>query len=248
MGVSTVEAHLSHVYRKLGIRSRAGLAVGLDQGRRLMTTAVIGREQELDAIEAFLAEAELGPRALVLSGEPGIGKTVLWEAGSSTRAAGSAPPRARSVEAEASLSFAALSDLLGDVLDDVAPRSRRRGGMRSRSPCCSRSRARRRPNPRAIGLALLDVLRALAEHGPVLVALDDLQWLDPSSAGVLQIAFRRLRDEPVGLLATVRRAPEMASAGRARALVPERAADPLVLGPLTLAALHRLLEERLGSI
>ena len=58
------------------------------------------------------------------------------------------------------------------------------------------------PDPHAIGLAVLDILRVLAEQGSVLVALDDVQWLDPASAGVLQIALRRLRDEPIGLLAT----------------------------------------------
>ena len=81
----------------------------------------------------------------------------------------------------------------------------------------------------------------------MLVALDDLQWLDPASAGVLQIALRRLRDEPVGLLATLRTAPEL---GRARSSSSARSRterlERLSLGPLSLAALHRLLEERLG--
>src|SRR5207342_3968244 len=65
------------------------------------------------------------------------------------------------------------------------------------------------PDQHAIGLAVLDVLRALAERSPVLVALDDLQWLDPASAGVIQIALRRLREERVGLLATLRTGPEL---------------------------------------
>ena len=51
----------------------------------------------------------------------------------------------------------------------------------------------------------------MAERSPVLVALDDVQWLDPASAGAIQIAFRRLRDEPVGVLATLRRAPDLHS-------------------------------------
>ena len=46
-----------------------------------MREAVIGRDEELAAIDAFLTEVAQGPRALVLSGEPGIGKTILWEIG-----------------------------------------------------------------------------------------------------------------------------------------------------------------------
>ena len=83
---------------------------------------VIGRDDELRAIGAFLAEIEEGPCALVLSGEPGIGKTVLWERGvGEARGHGRRVLVHRSVEAETSLSFTGLSDLLAPVFDDVAP-------------------------------------------------------------------------------------------------------------------------------
>ena len=106
----------------------------------------------------------------------------------------------RGIEAEASLSFAGLSELL-----DARP-----GGVGPTLPG-PRHRALEvalllvepgggLPIAHAIGLALVDVLRVLAERGPVLVALDDVQWLDTSSAAVLQIALRRLRDERVSLL------------------------------------------------
>ena len=62
----------------------------------------------------------------------------------------------------------------------------------------------RAPDVRAIGLALLDVLRALAARGPVLLALDDVHWLDVSSATVLSVALRRLGDEPVAALGVER--------------------------------------------
>ena len=86
-----------------------------------MATEVIGREEELASIGAFLDHLEEGPGALVLSGEPGIGKTILWEAG--VEEAEHHYGRVlvhRSVEAEASLSFTGLSDLLAPVLDEVA--------------------------------------------------------------------------------------------------------------------------------
>ena len=102
------------------------------------------------------------------------------------------------------------------------------------------------PDPRAIGLALLDVLQMLAEQDPVVLALDDLQWLDPSSAGVLQIALRRLRDERVGVLATVRTAPETTVPVELdRAFAADRLAR-LPIGPLSMGALHHLLRERVG--
>ena len=102
------------------------------------------------------------------------------------------------------------------------------------------------PDPHAIGLALLDVLRALAERGPVVVALDDVQWLDSSSAGVLQIALRRLRSEPIGVLATLRRAHDPAASLEVERAFPEERLTRVSLGPLSLGELHRLLEKRLG--
>ena len=86
----------------------------------------------------------------------------------------------------------------------------------------------------------------LAEEGPVLVALDDVQWLDPASAGALQIAFRRLRDEPSACWQRCARRPDVAAPFEFDRSFPRRAAERLSLGPLSLGALHDLLEERLG--
>src|SRR5262245_36249193 len=87
-----------------------------------MALLVIGRDDELAAIEAFLDPARESPAALVISGEAGIGKTILWET-----CLEEAEQRfehvlsCRGVEAEASLAYAGLSDLLSDVLVEVAP-------------------------------------------------------------------------------------------------------------------------------
>src|SRR5262245_37361449 len=82
-------------------------------------TGVIGRAGELDAIERFLDVFAEGPAGLVLEGEPGIGKTTLWEAGiDRARARGLRVLRARPSGAEAELSFAALIDLLDGVDTD----------------------------------------------------------------------------------------------------------------------------------
>ncbi len=185
-----------------------------------MAVTVIGRDEELGAILAFLARVEDGPSALVLSGEAGIGKTILWEAGvdEAKRSFGSVLT-CRGVEAEATLSFAALSELLAAVFDDVVPLllpPRRRAleiALLRIEP------GDQPPDSHAIGLAVLDLLHALAERGPVLVALDDLQWLDPASAGVIQIAMRRLREDRVGTPGDGANRPGGRSPFRAQAVV-----------------------------
>ncbi len=212
-----------------------------------MTTAVIGREQELAAIEAFLAEAEQGPRALVFSGEPGIGKTTLWEQGvEEARSRVGRTLSHRSVEPEALLSFAGLTDLLADVLEEVAPAllPLRREALEIALLLVKPGEVA--PDPRVIGLAFLDVLRLLAEAGPVVLALDDVQWLDSSSLAVLQIALRRLRGERVGFLATAREAPEVRDGLELERCFAEEQLTRLPLDPLSLGALHHLLRERLA--
>jgi len=184
---------------------------------------------------------------LVLSGEPGIGKTILWEA-----AVEEAEQRFgrvvshRSVEAESLLPFAGLSDLLGAVFEEVASSlapPRRRGlevALRLAEP------GGQAPDALTIGLGALDVLRLIAERAPALVALDDIQWLDSSSAGVLQAAFRRLRTERVGVLATIRPASGAIAPFELERAFPEQRLARLRLAPLSLGALHHLLRERLS--
>lgn len=91
---------------------------------------MIGRDEALGAIRGFLEAVDRGPAALVVSGEAGIGKTVLWEEGLAV--AGRSCGRVlscRGVEAEAALSFSGLSDLflgvMPEVLDSLAPVRRR---------------------------------------------------------------------------------------------------------------------------
>ena len=212
-----------------------------------MAGQIIGREGEFGIIQAFLSDADTGPAALVLSGEAGIGKTLLWEAG--VRRAQGAHRRVltcRGVEAEASLSFAGLSELFAGVLEEVAlalapPRRRALEiALLLVEP------GEDAPDALAIGLAVLDVLRMLAEKSPILVALDDVQWLDPASARALQVAFRRLRDDSVRVLATLRPAPGVAAPLLFDQAFPHAQLSWLSVGPLSIGATHDLLAERLG--
>jgi DNA-binding CsgD family transcriptional regulator len=207
----------------------------------MLADAVIGREAELGEIRACLAACAEGPAGLALVGEPGIGKTVLWEAGvAEARARGFRVLVHRSVQAEAGFAFAGLSDLVGPLFEDVAEELAppRRQALEVALLLSEAGEAS--PPPNAIGVALLDVLRALSRDAPVLVALDDLQWLDESSASVLPAALRRLDTEPVALLATAR--------GTAAALRAWEPAGVLVrrLSGLGIGDLQELLRERLG--
>jgi hypothetical protein len=97
--------------------------------------SVVGREREVAALTAFLDSIPSGPRALLLEGEPGIGKTTLWR--EAVRHAGHRGYRvlqARPAESEARLSFAALADIVGAAFDETGGRlpapqeARSRGG------------------------------------------------------------------------------------------------------------------------
>jgi DNA-binding CsgD family transcriptional regulator len=203
---------------------------------------VVGREPEFSALRGFLDRDAAG-RSLVLAGEPGIGKTTLWEAGITiARERGLRVLVARPSGAEAELSFAALIDLF-DGLDlgalDGLPAPQR---LALEVALLRAEPAAVAAEPHAIGLGLLNSLRALAARETVLIAIDDVQWLDRPSADALAFAVRRLEREPVGFL--LARRP-----GRRPALerVLERTEfERLEIGPLRLGATRQLLSERLG--
>jgi DNA-binding CsgD family transcriptional regulator len=208
--------------------------------------AVIGRDEEVNAIRGFIAAVPQGPTALVISGEPGIGKTLLWRTGvAEAREQFASVLTCRGIEGEASLSFAGLSDLLGGVLDAALPllvKPRRRALEVALLLVEPETEA---ADAHAVGLAVLDLLRALAARGPLLLALDDAQWLDPASAAVLQIALRRLRDEPIGLLATLRGGRRLSLPLELGRSFPEERLTWLALSPLDRGALRDLVRERL---
>lgn len=206
--------------------------------------AVVGRDSELEAVEAFLAEVCHGGevRAFVLEGEPGIGKTVIWEAGLRlAEARGLRVLAARTAETEATLSYAALSDLVTTSYDDV----------RSTLPpplahaldiVLLRAEGDIAVDQRAVGTGLVRILAEVARAQPVLMAIDDVQWLDHASRRVLEFAIRRL-PAGVGVLVTLRLEPEEE--------VPlglgHGPAERMALGPLGLASLLAVIRDELGS-
>src|SRR3954447_21586694 len=209
-----------------------------------MAAEIIGRRDELLALESFLEAAPAGGRALLLEGEAGIGKTALWEeALERARARDIRVLRARPTQSEGQVAFAAVGDLLtpalGDVLQQLAPVQRRalEVALLLREPDGVF------PDTRALGVALLSAIRAIAEQGPVLIAVDDGQWLDASSAELLAFVLRRLDGDPVAVLATVRGQPVAVPLELDRAFGSFRR---LAVEPLSVGAIHRMLWGRLG--
>jgi DNA-binding CsgD family transcriptional regulator len=202
---------------------------------------VVGREDELAAISDFL-DADGPPCAVVVEGEPGIGKTTVWLAATEqAESRGLRVLRARPAESESRLAFSTLADLLGPVLQDVLgelPPPQRRA-LDAALLIDDGARADRR----AVGAGLLSALRALAAQKRVLVAIDDSQWLDPSSAAALQFALRRLRKEPVALV-TARRSD---GAGELEQAFPPERVLRLSVGPLEFLALNAVLHARLET-
>jgi DNA-binding CsgD family transcriptional regulator len=211
------------------------------------SAAIVGRRDELATIEQFLDLAHTGPSALVLEGEPGIGKTTLWSAAVEAAAARDfCVLSSQPAQAEAKLPNAALADLLSTVAEEVLP-SLASPQRRALKVALLRIDPEGTEDHRAVGVAFLSALEILASHGPVALAVDDLQWLDKPSARAVAFALRRLRGEPVHLLASLRvQTDTSAPVGLDRAINEDRTRRVRV-GPLTLAALHHVLKARVGT-
>jgi DNA-binding CsgD family transcriptional regulator len=208
---------------------------------------VVGRDAELSAIRALVESVSDGAAAVVLEGEAGMGKTTLWSAGVAFADEQSLLVlEARPAESEVALTFCALGDLLHPVLEEALaglPDAQKRALSRALVLGDDEGPP---PDPHAVGIALLNGLRALAETRPVLLAIDDVQWLDPASAGALAFAVRRLRGERVGVLFARRTGVESVLLDEvARCLPPARSVH-VDVGPLDVADLHGIVQEHLG--
>ena len=209
-------------------------------------TGPLGRHEERARIEQLLDAVENGPTGLALEGAPGIGKTTLWRDGvQSARRRGYRVIATAPAEPDASLAFAGLGDLFDGLPEDTlagVPDPQRRALA---AAMFVSDAAVAPPDPQALPRGVLGVLRGLARTGPLLVAIDDEQWLDRASARVLAFALCRLRDERIGVL--LARRPQSDGA-----LWPELArgfgADglaALALGPLDMRAIHDLIAAQL---
>jgi DNA-binding CsgD family transcriptional regulator len=208
------------------------------------TVGVIGRDEELAALGEFLSSLPAGPAGFLLVGEPGVGKTTLWRAGiDAAQERGHRVLETRPAEAEARLAFAGLGDLLGPALDDVLDALPPPQADALRVALLLKRPDEAPPDERSVATAFLNALREFAADRPTVVCVDDLQWLDTPSATVVGFAWRRLRDEHVGLL-VARRAGEPAPV----TLGADDRVREVDVAPLSIGAVHRLLQEQLGLV
>jgi len=211
--------------------------------------AIVGRAGELSALQDLLGAMATGPAALILEGDPGIGKTTLVDAGRAlARERGFRVLAATPTSSEVRLAHAGLADLLAGVEDaDLAVLSGVQREALDAALLRDDTTAGPAPDRRAVAVALLGVVEGLALAAPVLIAVDDLQWLDASSAAALTFTVRRLTGR-VGLLGARHRPSPDADAGAAPTLhlAHGREAPRLAVGPLPRQTVGRLVRERLG--
>ncbi|MGA9160033.1 MAG: AAA family ATPase [Actinomycetota bacterium] len=213
-----------------------------------MAGDVIGRESELAILHRFLDSIPTGPSALLLSGDPGIGKTTVWKEG----LAGARLRRFRTlscgpVEAETRLSYAALGDLLEPILEEALPTVPEPQRLALEVALLRTPRSGARADQRAVSLAVLGCLRSVASTSPVVMAVDDIQWMDPPSVRVLQFVVRRLKDEQVGLMTAARGARADDDPLGVVSAVAEDRVHAVHVGPLSLDALEWVLRTKVGE-
>jgi DNA-binding CsgD family transcriptional regulator/tetratricopeptide (TPR) repeat protein len=173
---------------------------------------LLGRDRELAGLDSLL-EGAISARgaALVIRGEPGIGKTALLTyVRDQAQAKGCRIVQVDGVEAEAELPYGGLHQLCSPFRGyfDRLPEPQRHAletafGLRAGSP----------PSRFLVGLATLSLLAAVAEEHPLVCLVDDLQWIDQISVQTLLFVARRILAEPVLLLFTVRPLPGHPAAG-----------------------------------
>ena len=208
-----------------------------------MTETIVGRDVELEAVVRFLASAKAPASILVIESEPGMGKTTLWREALLRSEHARIVLSCQPARSEASLSYSALGDLLSAV-DQSAFGALPSPQREALEVALLRAEpTRRAPTRRAVGTALVSLVQTLAVRRPVLMAIDDVQWLDPATASVVEFALRRLRDAPLHVLVTRR------TDGDDTFLLDafdSPSVARLSLRPLSAAALHGIITSRVG--
>ena len=154
---------------------------------------IVGRDEELASLRAFIGRAEGEPTALVLEGQAGIGKSTLWlRRGRVCALARDARALVAAGRGRAGLAYAGWAICSRTSSTSLAvTRRAAAASARDRAPARGGRRADA-VDPRALGIATRDALQLLAESEPVLLAIDDVQWVDASSSAALAFALRRL--------------------------------------------------------
>jgi DNA-binding NarL/FixJ family response regulator/tetratricopeptide (TPR) repeat protein len=212
-----------------------------------MIGPIFGRAEELSRVFAFVEDDAAGARAIVISGEAGIGKTTIWRAGLQRAVElGLQALVAHPAQSEAGLPYAALADLFAtlsdEALDLLPPKQRAAIGT-----ALARIEHTGPLDQHALARGTLALLSAPTSSGPALVAIDDVQWLDGPTASALTFALRRLGSSSLCVLLSMRSEagqPPDSLLGLESFEQPPRRVD---VGPLEPTALGAILREALGE-
>ena len=209
------------------------------------TRELVGREEELASLLALLDARDELPAVAVVTGDAGIGKTTLWLAAvEAAQARGYLVLSCRPAEAEASFSFVGLADLIGGVLPDVLPELPQ-PQRRALEAALALSESEGPPaDEGVVAFAFMSTLRTLASVNRLLLAIDDVQWLDAPSLAMLRFALSRLETEPVVAILTARDEVPL----WLRRDLPDERLRRIELGRLSVGALHELLRTRGGTV
>jgi DNA-binding NarL/FixJ family response regulator len=213
---------------------------------------LIGRTSERAAILAALDASADSSAAVLLTGDAGIGKTAIWESiVAERRLAGDHVLVSRATAAEARLPWVGLTDLMRTIrsstLASLPDLQRRALEVVSLHAVSSQGAASEALDERIVGTALLSALHAATDSAPVLLAVDDLPYLDTATASAVTFALRRMEGRhPARLLATARGSSLHDLRLPALQGLPSDRCSVISIGPLTLGALFDLLQTRRG--
>jgi DNA-binding CsgD family transcriptional regulator len=226
--------------RTLGTRRPAG-----ENPRVTVATTfeLVGRQDELARLEGFVGDLSAGAAGVVIRGEAGIGKTVLWRAALDlAETAGVRVLVTRCAETEMPLALGGVGDLIETALAEVAEELAEPQRKALAVVVGLEAPRDEAPDPTALPRAFLACLRTLASRSPVLVAVDDVQWLDAPSQRMLGFAARRLGDAAIGILVTQR--GDVGDPLDLSHAFDGRVAE-IRVGPLSVGALNHLIRTRL---
>ncbi|MFJ4533455.1 AAA family ATPase [Streptomyces nigrescens] len=196
---------------------------------------LVGRDTEVERTAELLRMPAGTDPVLIVTGDPGAGKTALLDVALHTaRATGMRVLRAEGAEPEAELAFSGLHQLLSPVLAEAEGLPVRQRGALLAAFGMNTQEAER--DPLLIGLAACTLLGRVAERKRLLVVVDDAHWIDSDSLRTLGFVARRLHGHQVVLLIAARDAARLTGLNRGH--------RTLELGPLDTAAANQLLDQQ----